>query len=282
MFNSPEIPFFPVSNYNCVSLCISTEASAGQFSFQPHPRLIVFVGCCIGANVPSVWALALSRLNHLNVWCQWSVPNICRCSDGRIELLWESSRLFTPQKFILFLTLVSNWVNSKSKRKSFFDLFQILVHVGFLTEESGDVFSPKVLKGGPLGEMVQWADILTALHVLGHNLKISVSLKELHGWVWYRRQLFLELREETSSLVMPLCIKTRYSWAAAPCSPFAHHWPGWDKLSLLLLPASAPGARQHLSSLCTSFLPQLTNSGAITCTLLVITSVRPYVPHTPT
>lgn len=54
--------------------------------------------------------------------------------------------------------------------------------MGFLTEESGDVFSPKVLKGGPLGEMVQWADIVTALHVLGHNLKISVSLKELHGY----------------------------------------------------------------------------------------------------
>lgn len=58
---------------------------------------------------------------------------------------------------------------------------QILVHVGFLTEESGDVFSPKVLKGGPLGEMVQWADILTALYVLGHNLKISMSVKELQG-----------------------------------------------------------------------------------------------------
>uniref|UniRef100_A0A673G8B1 alpha-1,6-mannosyl-glycoprotein 6-beta-N-acetylglucosaminyltransferase n=1 Tax=Sinocyclocheilus rhinocerous TaxID=307959 RepID=A0A673G8B1_9TELE len=56
---------------------------------------------------------------------------------------------------------------------------RILVHVGFLTEESGDVFSPKVLKGGPLGEMVQWADILTTLHVLGHNLKISLSVKEL-------------------------------------------------------------------------------------------------------
>ncbi|KAG8014487.1 hypothetical protein GBF38_002972, partial [Nibea albiflora] len=60
---------------------------------------------------------------------------------------------------------------------------QILVHVGFLTEESGDVFSPKVLKGGPLGEMVQWADILTALHVLGHNLKISMSVKELQGFL---------------------------------------------------------------------------------------------------
>lgn len=60
-------------------------------------------------------------------------------------------------------------------------VLQILIHVGFLTEESGDVFSPKVLKGGPLGEMVQWADILTALHVLGHNLKISMSVKELQG-----------------------------------------------------------------------------------------------------
>ncbi|XP_043971321.1 alpha-1,6-mannosylglycoprotein 6-beta-N-acetylglucosaminyltransferase B-like isoform X2 [Gambusia affinis] len=63
------------------------------------------------------------------------------------------------------------------------DQKKILIHVGFLTEESGDVFSPKVLKGGPLGEMVQWADILTALHVLGHNLKISMSVKELQGFL---------------------------------------------------------------------------------------------------
>uniref|UniRef100_A0AAY4BXM3 alpha-1,6-mannosyl-glycoprotein 6-beta-N-acetylglucosaminyltransferase n=1 Tax=Denticeps clupeoides TaxID=299321 RepID=A0AAY4BXM3_9TELE len=60
---------------------------------------------------------------------------------------------------------------------------QILVHVGFLTEESGDVFSPKVLKGGPLGEMVQWSDILAALYVLGHDLKISVSVKELQRFL---------------------------------------------------------------------------------------------------
>lgn len=53
------------------------------------------------------------------------------------------------------------------------------MHIGFLTEESGDVFSPRVLKGGPLGEMVQWADILAALYVLGHSLRVTVSLKEL-------------------------------------------------------------------------------------------------------
>ncbi|VTJ87652.1 Hypothetical predicted protein [Marmota monax] len=64
------------------------------------------------------------------------------------------------------------------------DQKQILVHIGFLTEESGDVFSPRVLKGGPLGEMVQWADILAALYILGHSLRVTVSLKELqrpHG-----------------------------------------------------------------------------------------------------
>uniref|UniRef100_A0A2K6KF29 alpha-1,6-mannosyl-glycoprotein 6-beta-N-acetylglucosaminyltransferase n=1 Tax=Rhinopithecus bieti TaxID=61621 RepID=A0A2K6KF29_RHIBE len=61
------------------------------------------------------------------------------------------------------------------------DQKQILVHIGFLTEESGDVFSPRVLKGGPLGEMVQWADILAALYVLGHGLRVTVSLKELQS-----------------------------------------------------------------------------------------------------
>ncbi|XP_046283736.1 alpha-1,6-mannosylglycoprotein 6-beta-N-acetylglucosaminyltransferase B isoform X2 [Marmota monax] len=62
------------------------------------------------------------------------------------------------------------------------DQKQILVHIGFLTEESGDVFSPRVLKGGPLGEMVQWADILAALYILGHSLRVTVSLKELQSF----------------------------------------------------------------------------------------------------
>ncbi|KAM4890227.1 alpha-1,6-mannosylglycoprotein 6-beta-N-acetylglucosaminyltransferase B isoform 2-T2 [Sylvia borin] len=61
------------------------------------------------------------------------------------------------------------------------DQKHILIHIGFLTEESGDVFSPRVLKGGPLGEMVQWADILAALFMLGHSLRVTVSLKELQS-----------------------------------------------------------------------------------------------------
>ncbi|XP_054614739.1 alpha-1,6-mannosylglycoprotein 6-beta-N-acetylglucosaminyltransferase B-like [Dunckerocampus dactyliophorus] len=84
--------------------------------------------------------------------------------------------------------LAAQWASAARRladklRSHWRDEKRILVHVGFLTEESGDVFSPKVLKGGPLGEMVQWADILTALYVLGHDLKISVSVKELHGFL---------------------------------------------------------------------------------------------------
>ncbi|XP_036426054.1 alpha-1,6-mannosylglycoprotein 6-beta-N-acetylglucosaminyltransferase B-like [Colossoma macropomum] len=84
--------------------------------------------------------------------------------------------------------LASQWATAAHRldiklRRRWREQKKILVHVGFLTEESGDVFSPKVLKGGPLGEMVQWADILTALYVLGHNLKISISVKELQGFL---------------------------------------------------------------------------------------------------
>lgn len=34
-----------------------------------------------------------------------------------------------------------------------------------------------------MGEMVQWADILAALFLLGHSLKVTVSLKELQRLV---------------------------------------------------------------------------------------------------
>ncbi|XP_014387220.1 PREDICTED: alpha-1,6-mannosylglycoprotein 6-beta-N-acetylglucosaminyltransferase B [Myotis brandtii] len=79
----------------------------------------------------------------------------------------------SPYHFMKFSLVCVHCVSSS--------IWNILVHIGFLTEESGDVFSPRVLKGGPLGEMVQWADILAALYVLGHSLRVTVSLKELQS-----------------------------------------------------------------------------------------------------
>ncbi|XP_078449902.1 alpha-1,6-mannosylglycoprotein 6-beta-N-acetylglucosaminyltransferase B-like [Lampetra planeri] len=57
---------------------------------------------------------------------------------------------------------------------------QILVHLGLLTGASGRWFNSGTGRGGPLGELVQWADALAALHALGHSLSIAATLPDLH------------------------------------------------------------------------------------------------------
>ncbi|KRX91562.1 Alpha-1,6-mannosylglycoprotein 6-beta-N-acetylglucosaminyltransferase A, partial [Trichinella pseudospiralis] len=49
----------------------------------------------------------------------------------------------------------------------------ILVHMGFLTKASGFKFGENAFTGGPLGELVQWSDMITTLHFFGHRLLIS-------------------------------------------------------------------------------------------------------------
>ncbi|XP_075925947.1 alpha-1,6-mannosylglycoprotein 6-beta-N-acetylglucosaminyltransferase B-like [Petromyzon marinus] len=57
---------------------------------------------------------------------------------------------------------------------------KILVHLGLLTGDSGRWFNSGTGQGGPLGELVQWADALAALHALGHSLSITATLPDLH------------------------------------------------------------------------------------------------------
>jgi hypothetical protein len=56
---------------------------------------------------------------------------------------------------------------------------QILVHLGLLTKESGFKIAETAFSGGPLGELVQWSDLITSLYLLGHDIRISASLAEL-------------------------------------------------------------------------------------------------------
>ncbi|XP_023678110.1 alpha-1,6-mannosylglycoprotein 6-beta-N-acetylglucosaminyltransferase A-like [Paramormyrops kingsleyae] len=56
---------------------------------------------------------------------------------------------------------------------------KILVHLGLLTKESGFKIAENAFSGGPLGELVQWSDVITTLYLLGHDLRISASLAEL-------------------------------------------------------------------------------------------------------
>lgn len=62
---------------------------------------------------------------------------------------------------------------------SAFILRQILVHLGLLTKESGFKIAENAFSGGPLGELVQWSDLITTLYLLGHDVRISASLAEL-------------------------------------------------------------------------------------------------------
>ncbi|KAM7365392.1 hypothetical protein PAMP_016324 [Pampus punctatissimus] len=56
---------------------------------------------------------------------------------------------------------------------------KILVHLGLLTKESGFKIAENAFSGGPLGELVQWSDLITTLYLLGHEVRISASLAEL-------------------------------------------------------------------------------------------------------
>ncbi|TNN09357.1 Alpha-1, 6-mannosylglycoprotein 6-beta-N-acetylglucosaminyltransferase A isoform 2 [Schistosoma japonicum] len=55
----------------------------------------------------------------------------------------------------------------------------VLIYLGFLSNNYGtNFFESTVSKGGPLGELVQWTDLIGALYILGHNLTITYESDE--------------------------------------------------------------------------------------------------------
>uniref|UniRef100_K1RRB7 alpha-1,6-mannosyl-glycoprotein 6-beta-N-acetylglucosaminyltransferase n=1 Tax=Magallana gigas TaxID=29159 RepID=K1RRB7_MAGGI len=56
---------------------------------------------------------------------------------------------------------------------------KILVHLGLLSKQSGWGFAENQFKGGPLGELVQWSDLICTLYVLGHQLTITSETYQL-------------------------------------------------------------------------------------------------------
>eukprot|EP00062_Callorhinchus_milii_P009010 gi/632952721/ref/XP_007892005.1/ PREDICTED: LOW QUALITY PROTEIN: alpha-1,6-mannosylglycoprotein 6-beta-N-acetylglucosaminyltransferase B-like [Callorhinchus milii] len=60
---------------------------------------------------------------------------------------------------------------------------KILLYPGVMSETAGEMINSLVGREGPLGELVQWADITAALYFLGHNVKIAFSLKELQSLI---------------------------------------------------------------------------------------------------
>lgn len=56
----------------------------------------------------------------------------------------------------------------------------MLLYPGVLAGDVGHRFEAMLERGGPLGELVQWADLGACLTILGHNLTLSVSQHDLH------------------------------------------------------------------------------------------------------
>ncbi|XP_036125292.1 alpha-1,6-mannosylglycoprotein 6-beta-N-acetylglucosaminyltransferase B isoform X1 [Molossus molossus] len=162
--SDPCYAFFGVDGTECSFLVYLSEV---EWFCPPLPWRNQTAPQMAPKPLPKVQAVFRSDLSHL----------LELMGSGKESLIFMKKRIrrLTAQWALAAQRLARKLGGVQRDQK------QILVHIGFLTEESGDVFSPRVLKGGPLGEMVQWADILTVLYVLGHSLRITVSLKELQS-----------------------------------------------------------------------------------------------------
>jgi len=60
---------------------------------------------------------------------------------------------------------------------------QILIHIGALTDKAGCKFAENADHGGPLGELVQWSDLIASLYLLGHKLDFSTEVDQMKGYL---------------------------------------------------------------------------------------------------
>ena len=58
-------------------------------------------------------------------------------------------------------------------------VLQILIHIGALSDKAGFHFAENAGKGGPLGELVQWSDLIASLYALGYNMDFSTEISQL-------------------------------------------------------------------------------------------------------
>ncbi|XP_042253867.1 alpha-1,6-mannosylglycoprotein 6-beta-N-acetylglucosaminyltransferase B-like [Thunnus maccoyii] len=71
----------------------------------------------------------------------------------------------------------------QSSNKTVSSQMRVLLYPGALAGSVGQHFEAMVERGGPLGELVQWADLSACLTILGHNLTLSTSQQHLHSLI---------------------------------------------------------------------------------------------------
>ncbi|XP_048464364.1 alpha-1,6-mannosylglycoprotein 6-beta-N-acetylglucosaminyltransferase A-like [Rhincodon typus] len=106
--------------------------------------------------------------------------------DGLLEMLAEREELTWIK--LRIERMKENWIKdmkalAKKQNLENRPNKKILLHLGLLTKESGFKIAENVFKGGPLGELVQWSDLIASVYLLGHNLMLSTSVNELKGYL---------------------------------------------------------------------------------------------------
>ncbi|XP_058479414.1 alpha-1,6-mannosylglycoprotein 6-beta-N-acetylglucosaminyltransferase A-like isoform X2 [Solea solea] len=104
-----------------------------------------------------------------------SMEDLYPLLENKVQLQWIHQRI---------KSMADAWVDAGNSLSAKYNLTgrkvkHILLHPGALTDESGFKIPQYASKGGPLGELVQWSDLIATLHVLGHRLHISASLPQL-------------------------------------------------------------------------------------------------------
>lgn len=79
-----------------------------------------------------------------------------------------------------------NAVRQTAKSQPHTKRLKILLHMGLLTKEYGLNFGERASIGGPLGELLQWADLAASLQLLGHELILSWSPERLKSVIGLR------------------------------------------------------------------------------------------------
>ena len=59
----------------------------------------------------------------------------------------------------------------------YFSIFQILLYLSSMGEHK--FFLDNAFMGGPLGELTQWCDLISALYVLGHDITIGFNVDDV-------------------------------------------------------------------------------------------------------
>ncbi|XP_072180711.1 alpha-1,6-mannosylglycoprotein 6-beta-N-acetylglucosaminyltransferase A-like [Diadema setosum] len=106
---------------------------------------------------------AVIRLDKQGLFERMQDPSKFRWMKMRIARMWDSHWLPAAEAF------QRDQKNATRAKK------KILVHIGALTKESGFKIADNAFNGGPLGELVQWSDILSTLYILGHDIEISTA-----------------------------------------------------------------------------------------------------------